>query len=225
VLPLLFATSIPATATAVDLVRCYAATEVFPDAVRKLSGDVDGDRSIDTAHTRASWVGPEACRARLVVDTGTSVLRVAIDPSTGIMIGPPGLAGLVDLSRHPGLEVAVVVWRGASTGFLQLYGVDGGRLTDIAGESFGYAGSVVHPSGVDCARKRGAVLVRSKAEYLLDDDRYHVERMFYAFRGNTLQPVPALTERLAVRPAGLARFPELAGPAPFPSCTVVLGAS
>jgi hypothetical protein len=209
----------------VDPVGCYPVTEVFPDAVLRLAGDVDGDRTVDAVRTRASWWGPEACRVRLVVDTGTSVLRRTIDPATGIMIGPPGIAGLVDLDRHRGLEVAVVVWRGASTGFLQLHGVKRGRLDALAADSFEYAGSVVHPSGVDCVRHRGAALVRSTAEYVLDDDRYHVERVFYAFRGGTLRRVPALTEHYRLRPAALGRFPELATPAPFPSCTEVPGTS
>jgi hypothetical protein len=161
----------------------------------------------------------------VIADTGTRVLRLEIDASTGIMIAPPGLAGLVDLDGRPGLELAVVIWRGASTGFLQLYGVRAGTLAALAGGSFEYAGSIVHLSGVDCVRNRGAVLVSSSAEYGLDDDRYDVERRFYAFRSGSLQPVPALTERVSVRPSRLARYPELASPAPFPSCTVVVGAS
>lgn len=214
-----------APAAGVDPVRCYAAAEVFPDEVRTLIGDVDGDRMPDTVRTRASWSDDETCRARLIADTGTIVLRRGIDPSTGIMIAPPGLAGLVDLDGRPGLELAVVIWRGASTGFLQLYGVRAGTLSALASESFEYAGSIVHLSGVDCVRNRGALLVSSSAEYGLDDGRYDVERTFYALHGGSLQPVPALTERVSVRPSGLARYPELATPAPFPSCTAVVGVS
>jgi hypothetical protein len=211
-------------ASAIEPVRCYPADEVFPDQVRLLTGDVDGDGVADTVRTRARWTDDDHCRARLAADVGTSVLRLGIDPATGIMIAPPGLAGLVDLDRRRGLEPAVVVWRGASTGFVQVYGVRAGDLRPLADRAFEYAGSIVHPAGVDCVRTRGAVLVSSSAEYDLADGRYHVVRRFYAFRAGTLERVPRLTERVAVRLSGLGRFPEL-GAAPFPSCTVVPGAS
>jgi hypothetical protein len=206
-------------------VRCYDADEVFPDEVRMLTGDVGGNRAPDTVRTQARWADEETCRAWLIVDTGRQILHREIEPSTGIMIAPPGLAGLIDLHGHAGLELAVVIWRGASTGFLQLYGVRAGALAALASGSFEYAGSVVHLSGVDCVRNRAAVLVTSSAEYDADVGRYDVERRFYAFRIGSLEPVPALTERRSVRPRRLARFPELATPAPFASCTVVLGAS
>lgn len=224
VIPLLIAGS-AVTAVGVEPVRCYDADEVFPDEVRALTGDVDGHGAPDAVRTRARWADPATCRARLIVDTGRRVLRTEIEPSTGIMIGPPGLAGLVELDHRPGLEIAVVIWRGASTGFLLLYGVHAGALVPLASGSFEYAGSVVHLTGVDCVPNRGAVLVSSTADYDVEDGRYDVVRTFYASRAGSLRPVPALTEHRSVRPSRLGRYPELASPAPFPSCTVVLGAS
>jgi hypothetical protein len=200
-------------------------TDLFPDAVTRLRGDVDGDRHFDTVTTEAEWLADDTCRARLVVETNRNVFRRHVDPLSGLLIAPPGLAALVQLDRSPGLEVAVVIWRGASTAFLDVYGVRGNRLTRVTRDAFAYAGSVVNRSGVDCARKRGAVLVASQAEFRLGDERYHVRRVFYALRAGVLRRLPSLTERFRVRFTGILRFPELANQVPFPSCTVVEGAS
>jgi hypothetical protein len=200
-------------------------SDLFPDGVTRLRGDVDGDRRPDLVTTQARWLTGNTCRARLVVDTERDVFERRVDPLSGVLIAPPGLAALVRLDRRPGLEIAVVIWRGASTAFLDVYGVRGNRLTRVSADAFPYAGSVVNRSGVGCARKRGALLVASEAAFKLDDERYHVGRVFYGLRAGDLRPFPSLTERSRVRYDDLGRFPELASEAPFPSCTLVEGAS
>jgi hypothetical protein len=209
-----------------EAVRCYSAEDVFPSAETRLRGDVDGDGHDDGVRTRARWLDAETCRAWLTLSIPRQGVRErAIDPLTGILIAPPGLAGLIRLDRRPGLEVAVVTWVGASTGFVELYGYRRGRIVPLAREAFAYAGSVVHRDGVDCARTHGALLVRSRAEFDLDDERYHVQRRFYGLRDGVLRPLPDLTEHYRVRMPGLRRFPGLWNQVPFPSCTEVPGAS
>jgi hypothetical protein len=135
-----------------DPVRCYPMSDLFPDGLTRLRGDVDGDRRLDTVTTEARWFAGDACCTRLVVETEHGVFERRVDPLSGMLIAPPGLAALVKLDRSPGLEIAVVIWRGASTAFLDVYGVRGKRLTRVSADAFAYAGSVVNRSGVDCAR-------------------------------------------------------------------------
>jgi hypothetical protein len=81
----------------------------------------------------------------------------------GPLAAPPGLAGLVSLDRKRGLEIAVVIQVGASTTFVQVFSLRGRRLVGLDGPFLGQGGSVSHRSGVDCARKRGAILVSTQA--------------------------------------------------------------
>jgi hypothetical protein len=209
---------------ATEAPRCFAKSVWFPDAVTRLRGDVDGDGRSDLVRTKAHWLSDQTCRARLIVETARRALARRIDALTGLMIAPPGLAGLVNLDRRPGLEIATVVWQGASTGFVHVYGLRGAGLVKVNRETFDYAGSLVHLDGVDCVRKGPALVVDSGAIYRLSDNRYHVTRTFLGLRGGVLQPLPRLTEHHRVGVAGLNRFPELAAMRPFPSCTVVAGA-
>jgi hypothetical protein len=181
-------------------------------------GDVTGDRQPDTVSTRVRWVTQRTCRAWLVVAAERETYRMRIDPVPGVLIGPPPVAALVKLGHQNGLAIAVTTWKGASTGFVDLYAIRGHRLRHLNTRLFGYAGSLVNLAGVDCASEHGAVLVSSTATYRLNDDRYHVRRTFYALRSSALEPLPPLTEVYRVRPTRLERFPELFFQAPFPSC-------
>jgi hypothetical protein len=211
--------------TASEPVRCFPIFDFFPQAVTRLRGDVDGDRRPDTVTTEADWVDGQTCRAWLVVETRRGVFRREIDALLEVLVAPAGLAALVELDRRPGLEVAVVTWLGASTGFADVYGFRGRGPGRLNAETFSYAGSIVNRSGVDCVRRRGTLVVASDAEFRLEDDRYHVVRRFYALRAGVLRLLPTLTERARVGFARLSRFPEFAESVPFPSCAIVLGAS
>jgi hypothetical protein len=204
---LLSSALVAAGTTRSDAVYCERATDFGIPWTTSLRGDVDGDGVIDTVVTRATWLGGGACRAWLVVDTARARFRAAIDPLIGALVEPPGLAGLIQLRPGHRLDVAVVVWLGASTGFLDVYGLRRHRLARVSRSAYEYAGSVVNRAGVDT------------------DRRYHVERTFYTLRATVLSMVPRLTERHLVRIAGLARYQELAVQVPFPSCTAVLGTS
>jgi hypothetical protein len=206
--------------------QCFHSLDIFPDVVTRLRGDVDGDRRADTVLTRARWIDDSTCTAQLVVRTDRETFKRAIDPISGSMIAPPGLTGLIKLDRRPGLEIGVVVWLGASTGFMDVYALRGGTgLVRLSSEPFDYAGSLVQRSGVDCARTHGSLVVSSHAVFRLVDNRYHVTRDFYADHGSRLVLRPALQERARVRFMQLNRFPEFASAVPFPSCTVVAGSS
>ena len=161
------------TGAVAEPVRCYPKSALFPDAVTRLRGDVDGDGRADLVRTIPNWADSETCRARLIVKSARGVLTRRIDPLTGLLIAPPGLAGLVDLDRRPGLEIGVVVWLGASTGFADVYGVRGPELVRVNREAFDYGGSLVHREGVDCVHERSALVVGSHAVYRLSDNRYH----------------------------------------------------
>jgi hypothetical protein len=141
----------------------------------------------------------------------------------GVLIGPPPVAALVRMAHKHSLVIALTTWKGASTGFVDLYAIHGHRLQHLNEALLGYGGSLVNLAGVDCASNRGAVLVSSTATYHVVDRRYHVHRKFYQRRSGTLELRTRLTERYRVRPARLDRFPELISQAPFPSCTAVPG--
>ncbi len=203
---------------------CAPLAGVFPDGVTTLQGDVDGDHRIDTVSTSARWPGDTTCRAWLTVETANGTYRRRIDPLFGSLVAPPALAGLIQLGPGMRLDIAVIVWLGASTGFVDVYGFTGRELRRESTEAFDYAGSVVNRAGVDCVRDRGARLVASFATFR-GDNRYHVERTFYAMRTGGLRLIEGRTERLTVGFNGLNRYPEFASQVPFPSCTVVRGPS
>jgi hypothetical protein len=204
---------------------CQSARDFGVRWTTSLRGDVDGDGIADRVGSRARWLADGRCRAWLVVATAEDRFSTPIDPLYGTLIKPPGLAGLIALRPGHRLDVAVVVWLGASTGFLDVYGIAGHRLVRLSTSTFEYAGSVVNRAGVDCAAKKGSRLVASFATWDDTDRRYDVERIFYATRAGRLAELPRLTERHVATIGGLARYPELAAQAPFPSCTAVAGSS
>jgi hypothetical protein len=214
--------SLPAPSVATTW--CGSLADLFPDGVTSLQGDVDADHRIDTVSTSARWLGDQTCRAWLTIDTSKGTYRRRIDPLFGSLVAPPALAGLIRLGPGPRLDVAVVVMLGASTGFVDVYGLRGRELRRKSSEAFAYAGSVVNHAGVDCTTERGARLVASFATFEADN-RYHVERTFYAMRAGALRAIPGRTERATVRFNGLNRYPEFASQVPFPSCAVVRGPS
>lgn len=201
---------------------CYSVDDPIRTRGPTLHGDVDGDGQADTVWTRADWVGRLRCRASLHVRTAEGTFTLAVEPPSedGGLLSPPGLAGLVRLDRRPGLEIALVPWMGASTTFVNVYALRARGPVLLKSPLFGHGGSVGNRSGVDCIRKRGAIVAATGASYARRG-RYRVERRFYGLRGDMF--VLKFTERYRVSDyGGLSRFPELANELqPFPSCTVV----
>jgi hypothetical protein len=204
---------------------CAPASDFFPDADTVLHGDVDGDGTADTVSTRGRISPDGSCRARLVVETDRGIYRTKVAPLTGLLLVPPALAGLVRLRPGHRLDIAVIVWLGASTGFLDMYGLHGRQLQRLSPQAFSYAGSFGQPSGVDCIHHRGARLVASTASIDRRGRHYIGERDFYSVGGGSLRLLPRLTERFRIPIDAIDRIPELASLVPFPSCTVVRGAS
>ena len=156
---------------------------------------MDADHRIDTVSTSARWLGDSTCRAWLTVETANGTYRRRIDPLFGSLVAPPALAGLIQLGPGRRLDIAVIVWLGASTGFVDVYGFHSRELQRKSTDAFDYAGSVVNRAGVDCVRHRGARLVASFATFR-GDNRYHGERTFYAMRSGGLHLIQGRTERL-----------------------------
>jgi hypothetical protein len=205
----------PASAPAA---RCLPAVDFGFPATAELRGHVDGDRRIDTVSTSADWVDSESCQASLVVKTARRTYRQEVGNDLGILIAPPPIAALVPLDRRRGLEIAVQVWQGASTGFVELYGIRGARLVRLDQHPFAFSGSLTHQEGLDCTRRHGALLVAGSAA--IHGDGYAVGRRFYAMRAGELRLLPRLTEYLLVGLEDLGRFPEISD-VPFPRCAVI----
>jgi hypothetical protein len=224
ILLVLVASPLPTQAT--QAIRCFPIEDFFSVSHGPaLVGDVDGDRRPDRVRTRARWTDDQRCRAWLIVKTDDRTYRLQIDPTPGLLVAPPPLAALVRLQHRHGLAIALIPWKGASTKFVDLFAIHHRRLIRLNSSLLGYAGSVVNRAGVDCAARRGAVMVASEAEFRIGDNRYHVTRVFFGLRAGLLTPLPRLTERARVRFAELGRFPELNQYVPFPSCTVAAGIS
>jgi hypothetical protein len=199
-------------------------SDFLPDGDTVLHGDIDGDGTRDTVSTHARITPNGSCRA-LVAETDRGTYRTKVAPLTGLLLIPPALAGLVQLRLGHRLDVAVIVWLGALTGFLDVYGLRGGHLRRLSPRAYRYAGSIGQRSGVDCVHQHGARLVASWAPINRTGRRYVVERDFYGVRGGSLRPLPRLTERFRIRIDSIGRFPELAALVPFPSCAAVRDAS
>jgi hypothetical protein len=221
---LLVSLAIP-SASARSEMFCAPTSDFFPEADTVLHGDIDGDGTTDSASTHARITPDGSCRARLIVETDRRVYRTTIAPLTGLLLVPPALAGLIRIRPGHRLDVAVIVWVGASTGFLDVYALHGQRLRRLSLQAHAYAGSIGQRSGVDCVRQHGARLVASWASINRTGSRYVVERDFYGVRGGSLRPLSRLTERFRLPVDAIGRFPEFAALVPFPSCTVVRGAS
>jgi hypothetical protein len=198
--------------------RCFPAVDFGFPATAELRGHVDGDRRIDTVSTSAGWVDSDSCRASLVVRTAKRTYRQEVGNDLGILIAPPPVAALVPLDRRRGLEIAVQVWQGASTGFVELFGIRGARLVRLDEHPFAVSGSLTHQEGLDCARRHGALLVAGSAA--IQGDSYAVERRFYAVRAGELRLRPRLTEHHVVGLEDLGGFREISD-VPFPRCAVI----
>jgi hypothetical protein len=57
------------TAAVSEPARCYPKSVLFPDAVMRLRGDIDGDGRADLVRAMAHWADSETCRARLIVES------------------------------------------------------------------------------------------------------------------------------------------------------------
>src|SRR6266516_2880744 len=101
-----------------------------------LRGDVDGDGIADTVASHAKWRAGGGCRAWLVVNTAKGRFQSPIDALGSTLLKPPGLAGLIQLRPGRRLDVAVVVWLGASTGFLDVYGLASHRLVRLSSNTY-----------------------------------------------------------------------------------------
>ena len=215
----------PLTAASRSATYCAPTSEFLPYADTVLHGDVDGDGIVDTVPSHGRTTATGRCRAWLVVETDRGIHRTGIDPLTGLLLVPPALAGLIELRPGHRLDIAVIVWVGASTGFLDVYGLHGHDLRRLSSDAYGYAGSIGERSGVDCVHHRGARLVASSASVSANGRHYLGERDFYDIRGGSLRLLRRLTERFRIRIDEIDLFPELASLDPFPGCTVVRGGS
>lgn len=216
---------LPHIASSGSATYCAPTSDFLPDADTVLLGNINGDGTTDTVSTHARITPTGSCRARLIVDTDRGTYRTKVAPLTGLLLVPPALAGLVHLRPGHRLDIAVIVWLGASTGFIDVYGLHGRRLQRLSPQAYGYAGSLGQRSGVDCVHRRGARLVASWASVDRNGRHYVGERDFYSIARGSLRPLPRLTERYRVPVDALGRFPELSALVPFPTCTVVRGAS
>jgi hypothetical protein len=221
---LIISLAVPSASARPD-VFCAPTSDFFPDADTVLHGDVDGDGTTDTVSTHGRITPDGSCRARLIVETDRGTYRTKVAPLTGLLLVPPALAGLVQLRQGHQLDIAVIIWLGASTGFLDVYGLHGHQLQRRSPQAFGYAGSFGQPSGVDCVHHRGARLVASTASVDRIGRHYIGERDFYSVAGGSLRLLPRLTERFRIPIDSIGQIPELASLVPFPSCTFVRGAS
>jgi len=215
----------PLTASSRSATYCAPTSDLLPHADTVLHGDVDGDGVADTVSSHGRTTSAGRCRAWLVVETDRGVYRTKVEPLTGVLLVPPAIAGLIELRPSHRLDIAVIVWVGASTGFLDVYGLRGHHLRRLSPDAYGYAGSFGERSGVDCVHGHGARLVASSASIDANGRHYVGERDFYGVRAGSLRLRTNLTEHFRIGLDAIDRFPELASLDPFPSCTAVRGGS
>jgi hypothetical protein len=215
----------PVAAASRSATYCAPTSDFLPNADTVLHGDVDGDGMVDTVSSHGRTTATGRCRAWLVVETGRGVYRTRVHPLTGVLLVPPALAGLIELRPGHRLDIAVIVWVGASTGFLDVYGLRAQHLRRLSPDAYGYAGSFGERSGVDCVHQHGARLVSSWASADANGRHYVGERDFYGLRAGSLRLLTKFTQRFRIRLDAIDRYQELASLTPFPSCTAVHGSS
>jgi hypothetical protein len=189
--------------------------------LRTLYGDVTGDGQPDAIRVTGSSSPTGVCHVTLEVSSGGHRIRTAVvGPSDG-GAGPPGSFELVRLDHLPALEIVVLPWSGASTGFARLYVVRSGRLWNVRAPRpvdwdglFPFSGSMGENFGVDCAHDG---LIDAAAVGLVHGSRYSGTRLYLRLHADRLVVVPRLTVHTRSRHEFALRGLTST---PFPSCTV-----
>jgi hypothetical protein len=186
-----------------------------------LAGDADGDGRRDRVTLRVDARRPPRCRHLLVVETGTGAVTVAPVRPLPWPGTDPRLRLLAEIDGRPGLEPVV-----ALTSRAAVYR-PGAVFTmrDGAPVRMGLAGrrpaglfpfSDEFPSGVDCAGRRGRIVVTFGT--LARDDRYFdLRRSVYRAAGTRFERVRTRRFRVSAGPEAKRRWPELRGD-PFRTC-------
>jgi hypothetical protein len=184
-----------------------------------LTGDVDGDGSIDRISLAVDADARPGCRAFVVVQTAEGRLIAPIqERELQVDLGFPVLESIVGVDDRAGGEIVVRVAAGASTEFAGLFTVaddalERVRLNGPHGNLFPSGGSVGHLEASNCGPDGGVVISTATTR----GRRYALERRFYFFEGTSLVENESFAERRRVSPDALASFPEFGAP-PFSMC-------
>lgn len=188
-----------------------------------LRGDVDGDGRSEVIWLAVDPRAGASCQVFLAAGSGSVVRSLPIvQPEMNLALSPPALNTLAAIDTEPGLDVVVDLVTGASTRFVGLFGMYSGALERVRfdgpgtlpADLFAYGGSVAHLDGVDCAGRRGTIVVSSASPRA---ERYAIVRRFYRVTPGGSTPLPVRTERHTVEARALNRFSELGSP-PFAGC-------
>ena len=191
-----------------------------PDkGVETSEADVNGDGSEDLIFL-AEAEGPSGCTDFLVVETDDATFSAPVQAEGGGALGLPSIDGAAEIDDRPGADIYVTVLAGASTAFLTVFSVAGGKLVSLdiedpkrADPFFPTGGSVGHLEGSDCVAE-GVVSV---ATAVPRGGRYVVERTDYRRSGDSFVPAEEIREREVLPASRLEEIPELAR-SPFGGC-------
>ena len=221
----------PATSGAGECPNEAEVADVSRQVGPSVTGDVDGDGTLDSVFLATDGTGPPGCAAFVVAElaAGATIAAPAweIGPEGGLP--QPRLHSMVDLNGVPGVEVLVDEAAGASTQFVGAYVYSGGDLVKVdvsgtgatdegSGDLFPYGGSVGHLEAADCAPD-GRLVVSTATPSSNGADAaegiYVVQRRFFVFDDAALDLDETVRTKLPID--DLTRLPEF-GAGPFGSC-------
>jgi hypothetical protein len=152
---------------------------------RALRGDVEGDGTADRVTVRVDWKRPRACRHVLVAELGDRSLAAPVEPLPWFGTNPRLLL-LAEIDGHDGLETVVSMSPAAVYRPGAVFTVRGGRLVRMRLQGARPADLFPlddeFPTGVDCAREPGTIVV-TVGEVADPDSYYDIERSVYEAAG------------------------------------------
>jgi hypothetical protein len=199
----------------VALVSAFGDSNQWHSRGKTLRGDVTGDRRAEPVVLEQR---DHRCEFRLVAGQSTARVRPAMcreKPSELIDGSEVHVVALVDIDRHPGLEVLVRTWQGAYMELADIWTYRDGTLRRYAGRephlSYGSSvGTGAHVVG--CGSRPGTVLISDRSF----PPRGLIVRHWY--RAQNLRLRQFRTKTIRWNSSEAPPYSEFHEPQPFPTC-------
>jgi hypothetical protein len=199
----------------IAIAAAFGGSDQWHSRGKTLHGDITGDGKAEAVVVEQRG---RRCEFRLAAGSSTARLRLEMcrQKPSELIDGPdPHVAALVNLDRHPGLEVVVQLGHGAYMEFADVWTSRDGALRRYDGsEPHLSYGASVGTGGhvVGCGSRAGVVLISDRSY----PPHGRIVRRWYRAQDLRLKLIRTKTIRWNSEHAP--PFPEFRAPQPFPTC-------